>query len=309
MTKITRSRLASLLALPLAMALASGPARAEVPPDAAAELARARQLEAQGGFAKQACAAYQHASELAHGQSSASFLGLSGCFTRQKEGAKAVAASRQALAVAATPEERKLATTVLGLDLLRQPDEAARSEALALFQGQAAGPAKAQGERGVLLSLLALHRDQEAAEVLRRLRTEMSAADLQTKILNALSYPGPTDDEKQRDDFNERVVRLSPDVPLRVGGKVTRPGIRTQSQPELSLEARTHHGFSGTVILETLIDTEGKVIDIRVLKGQTMGLTESAVKSVKTWTFKPATLDGKPVKVYYVITVNFQVTS
>jgi outer membrane biosynthesis protein TonB len=39
-----------------------------------------------------------------------------------------------------------------------------------------------------------------------------------------------------------------------------------------------------------------------------MGLSESAVKSVKTWTFSPATLDGKPVKVYYVITINFEVT-
>jgi TonB family protein len=308
MTKITGYRFASLLALPLAMTLATGPARAEVPADAAAELARARQLEARGGFAKQACEAYQHASDLAHGQSALSLLGMSGCFTRQKEGAKAVAAARQALAVAATPEERKLATTVLGLDLLRQPDEATRSQALALFQEQAAGPAKAQGEGGVLLSLLALHRDQEAAEVLRRLREEMSAADLQTKILNALSYPGPTDDEKQRNDFYERAYRLSPDVPLRVSGKITRPEIRTQSQPEIPTEAHRHRGFSGTVIVETIIDAQGKVIDIRVLKGQPMGLTESAVKSVKTWTFRPATLDGKPVKVYYVITVNFQIT-
>jgi len=62
------------------------------------------------------------------------------------------------------------------------------------------------------------------------------------------------------------------------------------------------------VILEAIIDAEGKIDDIRVLKGQPMGLTESAVKSVKTWTFRPATLDGKPVKVYYVLTVKFQVS-
>jgi hypothetical protein len=77
MTKITWPRLASLLALPLALTLASAPARAEVPADAAAELARARQLETQGGFDKQACEAYQHASDLAHGQSALSLLGMS----------------------------------------------------------------------------------------------------------------------------------------------------------------------------------------------------------------------------------------
>lgn len=45
---------------------------------------------------------------------------------------------------------------------------------------------------------------------------------------------------------------------------------------------------------------------VRVLKEQPYGLTESAVKAVKGWKFKPATLDGKPVTVYYVLTVNFQ---
>ena len=37
-----------------------------------------------------------------------------------------------------------------------------------------------------------------------------------------------------------------------------------------------------------------------------MGLSEEAVKAVKTWTFKPATLKGKPVDVYYNLTVNFK---
>jgi len=189
------------------MTLASGPARAEAPADAAAELARAQGFAAQGN-SREACRAYQRASELAHGQSSPSLLGLSGCFTQLKEGDKAVAAARQALAVAATPDERTDATTALGLDLLRQPDEAARTEALALFKEQAAGTAKAQGRRGVLLALLSLHRDQEAAEVLRGLRAEMSAADLQNQILFGLSYPGPTDDAKQEADFHEREHRL-----------------------------------------------------------------------------------------------------
>ena len=27
---------------------------------------------------------------------------------------------------------------------------------------------------------------------------------------------------------------------------------------------------------------------------------------VKAWTFRPATLDGQPVKVWYLLTVNFQ---
>jgi hypothetical protein len=38
-----------------------------------------------------------------------------------------------------------------------------------------------------------------------------------------------------------------------------------------------------------------------------MGLDKAAVDAVQTWKFKPAMKAGKPVKVYYVLTVNFQV--
>ncbi len=37
-----------------------------------------------------------------------------------------------------------------------------------------------------------------------------------------------------------------------------------------------------------------------------MGLSEEAVKAIKSWKFKAATLNGKPVDVYYNLTVNFR---
>ena len=307
MRQITRFHLAPLLALPLAMTLASGPARADSPADAAAELARAQGFAAQGN-SREACRAYERASELAHGQSSPSLLGLSGCYTQLKEGDKAIAAARQALAVAATPEERSAAAMALGSDLLRLPDEPARTEALALFKEQAAGSGGIQSQKGLLTALLSLQRDQEAADALQVLRKEgMSENDIQEQVLAEVSYPGPKDATKQLDDFQERKHHIEPDAPLRVLGKVARPEVRSQVKPETTAESRRHRGFSGTVILETTIDTEGTVRNVRVLKGLPMGLTECAVKSVKAWTFKPATLDGKPVKVFYVLTVNFQI--
>jgi outer membrane biosynthesis protein TonB len=33
----------------------------------------------------------------------------------------------------------------------------------------------------------------------------------------------------------------------------------------------------------------------------------SALDAVCDWRFKPATLDGRPVKVYYTLTVNFEI--
>jgi TonB family protein len=94
--------------------------------------------------------------------------------------------------------------------------------------------------------------------------------------------------------------------PYRVGGAVSRPEIVSQTRPVYTELARRNR-VTGTVIVEAVIDEQGTVTDVRVLKGLPMGLDRSAVEAIKTWKFKPATLEGRPVPVYYVLTVNFQV--
>jgi TonB family protein len=92
--------------------------------------------------------------------------------------------------------------------------------------------------------------------------------------------------------------------PYRVGGNVTRPERISGEDPQYTALARKGR-VQGVVIVEAVIDEEGKVTDAKVLKGLPMGLDESALEAVKTWKFEPATLDGKPVPVYYTLTVNF----
>lgn len=72
--------------------------------------------------------------------------------------------------------------------------------------------------------------------------------------------------------------------------------------PDLAREAR----IQGVVILKTLIDDEGNVADIEVLKSLPMGLSEAAVDAVRQWKFKPATVDGTPVPANHNVTVNFK---
>jgi TonB family protein len=311
MTKSTSfevvSMLALSLALSLAMALAVGPAHADSKADAAQELARATQLDSQGDH-KGACKAYRRASDAAQGQSAAAWIGLASCYDAFKEVDQTITALRQALTVASNPEERAKANQMLGYALLRESGERGAAEALSLFKDQVAGSGGAQGQRGVLTALLVLHRDQEAAEILADLRKQgKSEADLQQGVLLGIGYPGPLDAKEQIGDFKERLHRLDPETPLRVDDGITRPEIVHQVKPETTEEARQHQGFSGTVILETVIDKDGRVGDVRLLKGQPYGLSEKAIDAVKQWTFKPATLDGKPVKVYYVLTVNFKI--
>lgn len=98
------------------------------------------------------------------------------------------------------------------------------------------------------------------------------------------------------------------DQPRRVGDGVTRPEKVSGAPPAYTEEARKAR-VTGVVILEAIIDEQGDVTNINVLKGLPMGLSEAAVEAVRTWKFKPATFEGRPVKVYYTLTINFQVDS
>jgi len=66
-------------------------------------------------------------------------------------------------------------------------------------------------------------------------------------------------------------------------------------------------GVEGMVILKLVLDIEGNVEDIEVLRGLHLGCTEAAVEAVKKWKFKPAYREssGLPVRVYHMVNVNF----
>jgi len=49
------------------------------------------------------------------------------------------------------------------------------------------------------------------------------------------------------------------------------------------------------------------VTNLSVIKGLPMGLDKAALDAVSQWRFKPATLQGRPVKVYYNLTVRFSI--
>jgi protein TonB len=96
-----------------------------------------------------------------------------------------------------------------------------------------------------------------------------------------------------------------PTGPIRVGGNVKAPVKVSAPDPEYTESGRSAR-IEGVVIVETIIDKQGRVKSTKIVKDLPMGLGNAAQRAVKTWTFKPATLNGKPVEVYYNLTVNFR---
>lgn len=68
-------------------------------------------------------------------------------------------------------------------------------------------------------------------------------------------------------------------------------------------------GISGKVILQLVIDKEGKVSDVKVLRGIGGGCDEEAMRVVKLMpAWKPGTQNGKPVTVYFILPILFNLT-
>lgn len=124
-----------------------------------------------------------------------------------------------------------------------------------------------------------------------------------------LDEPEPEIDMPEVDDIvfgiPDAPPEPEPEGPIHVGGDVTKPEKITAPQPQYTEIARKAR-VQGVVIVQAIIDKGGNVTNVKVLKGLPMGLSEQAVDAIKKWKFEPATLNGKPVDVYYNLTVNFR---
>ena len=96
-----------------------------------------------------------------------------------------------------------------------------------------------------------------------------------------------------------------PEGPIQVGGDVQAPVKTYYPQPAYTEIARKAR-LQGVVIVQAIIDKQGQVTNVKILKGLGMGLDQATVDAVKKWKFEAATLHGKPVAVYYNLTVNFR---
>ena len=90
-----------------------------------------------------------------------------------------------------------------------------------------------------------------------------------------------------------------------VGGNVSAPVPIYKPEPPYSEEARKAK-YQGTVVLLIVVDRQGDVTDINILKPLGMGLDEKAVSTVRTWKFQPALRNNTPVAVRVSVEITFR---
>ena len=78
--------------------------------------------------------------------------------------------------------------------------------------------------------------------------------------------------------------------------------------PPISYPKRARlKGYEGTVLLEVLVNRNGKVDDLRILASSGYAILDrSAVKSVKSWSFKPAKKGTDTVDMWVQVPVRFK---
>jgi TonB family protein len=95
-----------------------------------------------------------------------------------------------------------------------------------------------------------------------------------------------------------------PPTPTRVGGDVSAPYLVAQVKPVYPAASRAA-GIEGNVLISATIDKFGTVVNPKVVSKVDPDLAAAALDAVRQWRYKPALLNGQPMDIITVITVNF----
>jgi protein TonB len=96
----------------------------------------------------------------------------------------------------------------------------------------------------------------------------------------------------------------APAAPLAVGGDVKQAKLINSVSPVYPAMAKSQH-ISGNVLVDALIDANGKVTTMKVVSGPAL-LHQAAMDALKQWKYQPAMLDGKPVPMHLSVTLQFR---
>ncbi len=87
----------------------------------------------------------------------------------------------------------------------------------------------------------------------------------------------------------------------------TNPKAIYRERASYTPEARIH-GVHGTVLINCVVGSVGKIIETKVIKGLPYGLTENSIQAALNMKFLPATVNGEPVDFRFTLEFSFELT-
>jgi protein TonB len=114
-------------------------------------------------------------------------------------------------------------------------------------------------------------------------------------VVNGLPEPPPAPPSDER-------------APVRIGGTIQAPTLLRRIEPAyppIAVSAR----LQGLVILEALVDRDGMVDDVKVLRSAGPVLDREALIAVRQWRYSPLILNGQPNRFVLTVMLLFAVES
>lgn len=116
---------------------------------------------------------------------------------------------------------------------------------------------------------------------------------------------------RRRMEEKDRQVATAPSrapdgsLAWRIGGEVKPPVATHKVDPKYPAEALKQQ-VGGICIVQLVIDEKGNVAHAASLSGPSPEIEQAAVDAARQWKFKPATRNGAPVRVFYMLTLSFR---
>jgi protein TonB len=95
-------------------------------------------------------------------------------------------------------------------------------------------------------------------------------------------------------------------APIRVSGPIKKPDLLHRVEPVYAVMAAASH-ISGVVILEAVVDVNGSVESVRILRGRSPLLDTAATEALKQWKYAPLVIAGIPARFKVTVTFNFSI--
>ncbi len=131
-----------------------------------------------------------------------------------------------------------------------------------------------------------------------KLPKKITETNKESEVTEEIEFETTFEDPSLMDEASGEIYRIYENAPVVV----------VKIDPEYP-EAARQLGIEGTVFLELVVETDGSVSHVKVIKSVHPLLDESAINAAYQMTFTPAMSRDIPVRAYVTFPVNFSITN